>query len=73
MSSFKDKEILLEVKDLRTYFKTDNGILKAVDGVSFVVHEGETVGLVGESGCGKSVTNLSIMRLVPSPPGKIVG
>ena len=73
MSSFNDKEILLEVKDLRTYFKTDNGILKAVDGVSFVVHEGETVGLVGESGCGKSVTNLSIMRLVPSPPGKIVG
>ena len=73
MSSFKDKEILLEVKDLRTYFKTDNGILKAVDGVSFVVHEGETVGLVGESGCGKSVTNLSIMRLGPSPPGKIVG
>lgn len=73
MSSFKDANVLLEVKDLRTHFKTDNGILKAVDGVSFTVHEGETVGLVGESGCGKSVTNLSIMRLVPSPPGKIVG
>lgn len=64
---------VLEVKDLQTYFKTDAGIVKAVDGVSFTVHEGETIGLVGESGCGKSVTNLSIMRLVPSPPGKIVG
>ena len=64
---------VLEVKGLQTYFKTDAGIVKAVDGVSFTVHEGETIGLVGESGCGKSVTNLSIMRLVPSPPGKIVG
>ena len=73
MNKFNNANVLLEVKDLRTYFKTDNGILKAVDGVSFTVHEGETVGLVGESGCGKSVTNLSIMRLVPSPPGKIVG
>ncbi len=73
MNDFSNANVLLEVKDLKTYFKTDNGILKAVDGVSFTVHEGETVGLVGESGCGKSVTNLSIMRLVPSPPGKIVG
>ncbi len=73
MNDFSTANVLLEVKDLKTYFKTDNGILKAVDGVSFTVHEGETVGLVGESGCGKSVTNLSIMRLVPSPPGKIVG
>ncbi|AEC02411.1 ABC transporter ATP-binding protein [Parasphaerochaeta coccoides] len=64
---------LLEVKDLRTYFLTDAGIVKAVDGISFTVDEGETLALVGESGCGKSVTNLSIMRLVPSPPGKIVG
>lgn len=73
MNDFSNANVLLEVKDLKTYFKTDNGILKAVDGVTFTVHEGETVGLVGESGCGKSVTNLSIMRLVPSPPGKVVG
>lgn len=64
---------LLDVKDLKTYFLTDAGIVKAVDGVSFTLHEGETLGLVGESGSGKSVTNLSIMRLIPSPPGKIVG
>lgn len=69
----EEKKAILEVKGLQTYFKTDAGIVKAVDGVSFTVHEGETLGLVGESGCGKSVTNLSIMRLVPSPPGKIVG
>lgn len=73
MNDFKDSKVLLEVKDLQTYFKTDAGILKAVDGVSFVVREGETIGLVGESGSGKSVTNLSIMKLIPSPPGKIVG
>ena len=73
MKEFKKEDVILEVKDLQTYFKTDAGILKAVDGVSFDVHRGETIGLVGESGCGKSVTNLSIMRLVPSPPGKIVG
>ena len=64
---------VLEVKGLKTYFKTDAGIVKAVDGVSFSVDEGETLGIVGESGCGKSVTNLSIMKLIPSPPGKIVG
>ena len=73
MNDFLNDKVLLEVKELQTYFKTDAGILKAVDGVSFVVHEGETIGLVGESGSGKSVTNLSIMRLIPSPPGKIVG
>lgn len=73
MKEFKKEDIILQVKDLQTYFKTDAGILKAVDGVSFDVHRGETVGLVGESGCGKSVTNLSIMKLVPSPPGKVVG
>ena len=63
---------LLEVSDLRTYFHTDDGILKAVDGISFAVNRGETLGIVGESGSGKSVTNLSIIRLVPSPPGEIV-
>jgi len=64
-------EKLLEVENLRTYFYTDDGIIKAVDGVDFSLDEGETLGLVGESGCGKSVTALSIMNLVPSP-GKIV-
>jgi oligopeptide transport system ATP-binding protein len=68
-----DAKVVLEVKDLQTYFKTDAGIVKAVDGVSFKLHEGETLGIVGESGSGKSVTNLSVMHLIPSPPGKIVG
>ena len=63
---------LLEVKDLRTYFYTQEGVVKAVDGTSYVVQEGETLGLVGESGCGKSVSALSILRLISSPPGKIV-
>ena len=63
---------LLEVKDLRTQFNTDAGIVKAVDGVSYQVNENEIVGIVGESGCGKSVTQLSVMQLIPSPPGKIV-
>ena len=57
------------MKDLQTYFKTDAGIVKAVDGVSFKLHEGETLGIVGESGSGKSVTNLSVMRLIPSGKG----
>ena len=64
---------LLEVKDLRTHFFTADGIVRAVDGVSYDVEEGETLGLVGESGCGKSVSALSLMRLIPDPPGKIVG
>jgi len=64
---------LIEVKDLRTSFFTPDGEVKAVDGVSLEIEEGKTLGLVGESGCGKSVTALSIMRLVPSPPGKVVG
>ena len=63
---------LLEVRNLRTYFETDDGIVKAVDNISFQLKRGETLGIVGESGSGKSVTNLSIIRLVPSPPGKIV-
>jgi oligopeptide transport system ATP-binding protein len=64
---------LLQIKDLRTQFFTEEGVVKAVDGVSYDVQEGETLGLVGESGCGKSVSALSILRLIPNPPGKIVG
>ena len=63
---------LLEVKDLKTYFRSDAGIVKAVDGVSFSVNPGETVAIVGESGSGKSVTALSVLRLIPNPPGEIV-
>ena len=66
-------EYLLEVKDLHTSFFTEEGIVRAVDGVSFTVKPGEIVGVVGESGCGKSVVSQSIMRLVAYPPGKIVG
>ena len=66
-------ETILDVKNLRTYFFTDEGVVKAVDGVSFSLKKGEILGIVGESGSGKSVTNLSIMNLVQSPPGKIVG
>ncbi len=62
---------LLEVKNLRTQFQTQDGIVRAVDDVSFYVMPGETLGVVGESGCGKSMTGLSIMRLIPMPPGKI--
>ncbi|HUM52071.1 MAG TPA: ABC transporter ATP-binding protein [Chitinophagales bacterium] len=66
-------EILLDVKNLVTEFKTENGTLRAVDDVSFSVNKGEVIGIVGESGSGKSVTSLSIMRLIPNPPGKIIG
>ena len=64
---------LLEVKDLQTYFFGDEGTVRAVDGISYDVKEGETLGLVGESGCGKSVSALSILRLIPNPPGQIMG
>jgi oligopeptide/dipeptide ABC transporter ATP-binding protein len=66
-------DVLLDVRDLRTYFKVMDGTVPAVDGVSFQVNRGETLGLVGESGCGKSVTALTIMRLIETPPGEIVG
>jgi len=64
-------ESLLEVRGLKTHFATDRGLFRAVDGISFSVPRGRTVGLVGESGCGKSVTSLSVMGLVPSPPGRV--
>src|SRR5215470_12677228 len=66
-------EPLLQVEDLQTYFYTRVGLVKAVDGVSFSLGRGETLAVVGESGCGKSVTALSLMRLVADPPGRIVG
>ena len=65
-------ENLLEVNNLKTYFFTRSGVVKAVDDVSFTIKQGQTLGVVGESGCGKSVTALSVMRLIASPPGKIV-
>jgi oligopeptide/dipeptide ABC transporter ATP-binding protein len=68
----QEENILLEVKNLSTHFQTDEGLVKAVEKVNLHIHPGETLGLVGESGCGKSVTALSIMRLIPEPPGRIV-
>jgi peptide/nickel transport system ATP-binding protein len=67
------EEMVLDVKGLRTVFFTNSGLFKAVDDISFTVRRGETLAIVGESGCGKSVTALSVMRLVPDPPGRIVG
>ncbi len=66
------RDPILEVRDLRTYFRTEQGIGRAVDGVSFTLGRGQTLGLVGESGCGKSVTALSVLRVV-SPPGLVEG
>lgn len=68
-----NNEVVLEVQDLRTYFSTKWGTVKAVDGVSFTLRRGEVLGIVGESGSGKSVAMLSLMRLIPTPPGQIVG
>lgn len=67
------EEKILEIKDLKTYFFTNAGVIRAVDGVSFSLHKGKTLGIVGESGSGKSVTALSILGLVPRPAGEIVG
>ena len=67
------EDYLLVVDDLKTYFHTSDGVYKSVDGVSFAIGKGQTLGVVGESGCGKSVTSLSILRLIASPPGKIEG
>ena len=64
-------DVVLDVRDLRTYLYTKWGVTKAVDGVSFQVHEGETLGIVGESGCGKSMTALSLLRLAPKPARRI--
>lgn len=68
-----NSKLLLEVKNLVTEFKTDDGIVKAVNDISFTLNRGETIGIVGESGSGKSVTSLSAMRLIPNPPGRIAG
>lgn len=72
LTEMKDPENIVEFDDLHTYFFTDNGVVKAVNGVSFSIPKGSTVGVVGESGCGKSVTSLSLMQLVQAPMGQIV-
>jgi peptide/nickel transport system ATP-binding protein len=72
-SIFMEKEVLLEIKNLVTEFKTEDEYIKAVNDVSFTLHKGETIGIVGESGSGKSVTSLSVMGLIPNPPGRVTG
>ena len=72
MTTPSDKP-LLEEQNLQTYFDTEDGVARAVDGVSFSLYPGQTLALVGESGCGKSVTSLSMLRLVPQPPGRYAG
>src|ERR671923_866356 len=64
---------LLEIRGLKTHFATDDGMVRAVDGVDLTITRGETLGVVGESGCGKTVTALSVLKLIPMPPGRIVG
>jgi ABC-type dipeptide/oligopeptide/nickel transport system ATPase component len=66
-------EVLLEIDNLQTHFISDAGTVRAVDGVSLTIRRGETLGIVGESGCGKSVTAMSVLRLIPTPPGKVAG
>src|SRR6202158_3958154 len=68
-----DKTALLDIRGLKTHFATDDGIVHAVDGVDLTVQRGETVCVVGESGCGKTVTALSVLKLIAMPPGRIVG
>ncbi len=68
-----ERELLLSVENLQTHFGTLDGVVRAVEGLSFHIDAGETVAIVGESGCGKSVTSMSILRLIPEPPGKIAG
>jgi len=69
----EEREKILDIKNLHTYFYTDEGVVKSVNDVSFEIYKGETLAVVGESGCGKSVTSMSVMRLIPQPPGKIAG
>ena len=66
-------ERLLDIQGLQTHFATDDGWVRAVDGVDLAIDRGETLGVVGESGCGKTVTALSVLKLIPMPPGRIVG
>src|SRR5213592_3033587 len=73
MTEAQKDDTVLDVKNLQTVFFTNSGLFRAVDDVSFSVRRGETLAIVGESGCGKSVTALSVMRLVPDPPGRVVG